>query len=140
MAPANLMAQRAMVELFGSGQGRFEACVHKPRNYGFHQLAHHVGLLVSANVPGFEGLDPHDVIKRLQIESGIECDYMAIQDKGLGPDRMYQVRLPRSMSFDAMDEPRFRRFIYGICAFIVKRYWPGCTAEEVEDLATQLAS
>lgn len=106
--------------------------IRKPRNPKFHRLAHQLGLLCAENLDAFEGMDGHAVLKRLQIESGIGCDEMAIRAPGLG---MLMHRIPRSLSFESMDESEFHGVMRGLCRHIAATYWPSCTAEQVEQMA-----
>ena len=62
-----------------------QAKIHQPRNPRFFRLAHQLGQLVRQNIEGFELLDGHQVLKRLQIESGVQCDEMQVRVPGVGP-------------------------------------------------------
>ena len=106
--------------------------IRKPRNPRFHNLAHQLGALCADNLEAFEGLDAHAVLKRLQIESGVGCDEYAIRAPGLG---MLMHRVPRSLSFESMDEGEFREVMRGLCRYIAATYWPSCTPEQVEQMA-----
>ena len=46
----------------------------RPRNIQFHRLAHALGGLMADNVEKFAGMSQHAVLKKLQFESGVECD------------------------------------------------------------------
>lgn len=46
----------------------------KPRHLGQHRKAHLLGGLVVTQLEGFEGLDQHAAIKRLQREAGVCCE------------------------------------------------------------------
>lgn len=108
------------------------AKIQQPRNPRFFRLAHRIATLVRQNVDGFAYLDSHMALKRLQLESGVQCDMMQINVPGFG---QAMVKVPRSLSFDSMSEEDFRGMIAGICAYIAEQYWPGCTPEEVERMA-----
>ena len=56
----------------------------KPRNPGFHRLAHAIGRLVAENVTAFYTMPAHDALKRLQAESGIECEARTVDLPGFG--------------------------------------------------------
>lgn len=119
------------------------AQLKKDRNPGFHRLAHRIAALVGENVDGFEGLDAHAVLKRLQLESGAGCDEVAVLDADddspfhldRHPTRV--VRVPRSLSFDVMDEAEFQSVMRSICEHIVRAYWPDTTVEDIEDMAEE---
>ena len=107
----------------------------QPRSPGFHRLAHMFGMLVADNIEAFEGMDCHSVLKRLQVESGQGCDEVAVILEGLPV--MY--RIPRSLSFESMDEGEFHEVFGGLCKHVAKRYWPTCTPEEIADMARCMA-
>jgi len=105
----------------------------KPRSPGFHRLAHQLGGLLSENLDAFEGVDAHAVLKRLQIEANIGCDEVALNFPGVGP---CVYRVPRSLSYASMDDGEFREVIAGMCRHVSKTYWPMCTPEQVEAMAS----
>lgn len=104
----------------------------KPRNPKFHAMAHVLGQLCAENLDAFEGMDPHAVLKRLQIESGVGCEEMAIRAPGLG---MLMHRIPRSLSFESMDEGEFHQVMRGLARHIAREYWKTLTAEHIEQMA-----
>lgn len=109
--------------------------VKKPRNPKFHRLAHALGQILVENIEAFESLDGHRVLKRLQIESGIGCDEMAIYVPGVG---QCLHRTPQSLSFESMDEARFREVFSGLCRHVAQTYWPEMTPEQVEEMAEMM--
>lgn len=104
----------------------------KPRNPKFHRLAHALGQLCAENIEAFNGMDPHRVLKRLQIEAQIGCEEMAIVVPGVGKCLHL---IPRSLSFESMDEGEFHEVIAGFCRHIAGQYWPSLTPEAIEDMA-----
>lgn len=111
------------------------ADLRKPRNPGFHRLAHRLGVLVASNIEEFAGLDAHQALKRLQIEGNIACDelpvFLTLFDQRLKVNQ----RIPRSLSYASMDEGEFREVVQAFCRFIVAEYWPELTPEQVERMA-----
>lgn len=105
----------------------------KPRNPGFHRLAHQLGGMVAENLDAFEGMGQHEVLKRLQIESGVGCETIHLRMPGIGP---VEYRVPKSLSYESMDEPEFKDVIAGLCGHVAKTYWPTCSAEQVEQMAS----
>lgn len=105
----------------------------KPRNPKFHRLAHQLGGMLAENLDAFEGMGWHKVLKRLQIEGGIGCDEMAVLFPGLGP---VTYRIPRSLSYESMDEAEFKGVVTAMCRHVAKTYWPTCTPEQVEAMAS----
>lgn len=106
--------------------------IRKPRNIKFNRLVHRIGQLVVANIEAFDGLDPHVAIKRLQLEGRIHCDLIGIFLTGCG---MVEQAIPRSLSFDTMDEAEYQEAARGICKHIAKTYWSSLTPEQVEQMA-----
>ena len=107
---------------------RVFAVIKKPRNPGFHRLAHAIGKLVAENIEAFDGMDAHRALKRLQIESGAACEEIRI-------DGGFVCRIPMSLAYDSLDEGEFREAMDAICKWIAKRYWPDCTPEQIEAMA-----
>lgn len=105
----------------------------KPRNPKFHRLAHQLGILCAENLDAFNGMDPHAVLKRLQVESGVGCDEIACQmPNGRGN---YLARIPKSLSFESMDEGEFHEVMRGLCRHLAVQYWQDCTLEQIESMA-----
>lgn len=104
----------------------------KPRNPGFHRLAHRIGAMVSENIEAFEGLDAHAVLKRLQWEAGIGCEEFGVNVPGAG---LACVRWPMSLSFESMEEGEFKEVVTGLCRHISDKYWPNVSPEQVERMA-----
>lgn len=104
----------------------------KPRNPGFHRLAHRLGQLAADNIDEFEGLDGHAVLKRIQIEAGIACDEIPLKLPVIG---LITYRVPRSLSFTSMDEVEFKATIRAMSEYIAKTYWPNLSPEQIEEMA-----
>lgn len=136
------------------------ASIGKVRNEKFHRLAHTFGEIVAQNVEKFEGVQSHDVLKRLQAESGIGCDVIHVrasevwgamadhaseQAPHLKPalqivgtllgDAEVPINVPRSLAFGSMEETEFADVFGGLCRHVVKRYWPGLESWQVEMMA-----
>lgn len=108
------------------------AQITKLRNPRFNRLVHRIGQLVVANIDSFSGLDAHMAIKRLQLEGRIQCDEIGVMVPGYGI--VVQV-IPRSLSFDMMDEGEFNEAARAICRLVAERYWPTLTPEQIEVMA-----
>lgn len=100
----------------------------KPRNPGFHRLAHALGRLVAENIEDFDGMSSHATIKRLQLEAGVACEEIAYRVKGMSVIQ----RIPRSLSFESLDDGEFHEVFGAICRHIGKNYWGGLSADEVQ--------
>ena len=133
--------------------------VTKPRILGQHRRAHLLGQLVVAQVEGFQALDCHGAIKRLQRESGVCCDLLPMDASpiveallsaaqsllGDAATRMLRsvlpeiksidVPVPQSLAFDRMPQDQFELFYRGICAHLCAEYWKDCQPDQIERMA-----
>lgn len=106
--------------------------VSKPRNPGFHRLAHRIGSLCAANIDAFTGMGAHNVLKRIQLEARIGCDEVGYKLPGYGYVTQF---VPRSLSFESMNEDEFRPIVKAFCDHISSEYWPSLTPEKIEEMA-----
>lgn len=104
----------------------------KPRNPKFHRLVHQFGQVLVDNVEAFAHLDGHQVLKRLQIEGDIACDQVPLVIPGVGP---VTYRVPRSLSFESMDDGEFSEVFREFSRYVAKHYWPDMTPEQIENMA-----
>lgn len=111
------------------------AVLKKLRSAGFNRLVHRIGQLVVKNIDAFAGIDAHTAIKRLQIEGKVACDEIGILIQGYGMNGMMVQFIPRSLSFESMDEGEYREAARGICRTIAERYWKELTPEQIEEMA-----
>ena len=111
--------------------------ITKPRNPGYHRLAHSLGAIIAENVDAFAGLDAHAVLKRLQLEGNIECDEIALIFPGLGP---CAYRVPKSLSFASMGQDQFEACYLAMCRHVSCQYWPLLSADEVAEMADVMAN
>jgi len=135
----------------------------RPRNPGFHRLAHALGKLFVENIEAFDHLDPHACLKRLQLESGVGCDEIMVSAHTIWPRivtwvgenigqpfavvlqsaldaiggkaTMIPVRIPRSLSYESMDEAEFQKVVAAICGHVSKTYWPSLTPKQIAAMA-----
>lgn len=108
----------------------------KPRNPKFHRLVHQFGQVLVDNIDAFSHLDGHAVLKRLQVEGDIACDQVPMIIPGVGP---VTYRIPRSLSFESMDDGEFSEVFREFSRHVVKHYWPTSTPEKIEAMAGILA-
>lgn len=111
--------------------------IKKPRNPQFNKLAHVLGNILVQNIEEFEAMSGHKVLKRLQVEGNIGCDEMAVMFPGIGP---CTYRIPRSLSFESMDESEFSEVFKGFCRHVHKQYWSSLSPEAIEDMARMQAN
>lgn len=107
--------------------------IKKPREGWYHRRAHVLGLLLSENLDAFAGMEPHSVLKRLQIEGNIGCDEMAIIFPGIGP---CVYRIPQSLSYENMDQGAFEIIYQQFCQYVVKTYWQGLTEFQMDEMVS----
>lgn len=91
----------------------------QPRVEWQHRLIHKIGHLVEDNIEGWEQLDAHDAVKRLQRESGTCCEEIEIDVPGVV---RLMVKQAESLSFDEMEQDRFQLLFDGITEHIERRY------------------
>lgn len=103
--------------------------IRKPRNPQFHRKAHAVGQFCIENTDRFENHDAHAVIKRLQLETGLECDETAVCFDGKAE---VSHRVPRSLSFASMSEEAFSVLYNGICNYLSKTYFQGMSKARID--------
>lgn len=127
----NYTADRLRSKGYNIGD-QLNAVLTKARNPAFNRLVHAFGKIVSDNIPMFEGMDSHRVLKRVQIEAKIECDEVLLYAEGVGSFIQF---LPRSLSFSSMDEGRFKEVFVEMCRHIAKTYWKDRTPEQIEEMA-----
>jgi len=111
--------------------------LRKPRNPGYHRLAHAFGELVVENIEAFGGMMPHAALKRLQIEANVGCDEVALNFPGIGP---CVYRVPQSMSYESMDQATFEGVFAGLCEHVARAYWAGLDADEVRRMSECMAA
>lgn len=93
--------------------------IKRPRNVKFHRLMHAVGQVMVDNVDGWENLNAHDAVKRLQRESGVCCEEIEIPVPGFG---MLMAKQAESLAFDEMEPERFEELFVGITRHIDATY------------------
>ena len=106
--------------------------VCKPRNPKFNGLVHKLGMLCVENIPAFSGMDAHRCIKRLQLEGKVACEEIGYMIPGYGMAIQF---IPRSLSFESLDEAEFKQAAIGICRTISDRYWPDLSPEKIQEMA-----
>jgi len=133
LVPADgISQQRLRARKYHLGDILF-AEIRKPRNPKFHRLAHQLGIVLAENIGAFEGMGPHDVLKKLQREGNIGCEEVVAEIPGLGE---IKIRNPVSLSFESMEEGEFRQVIGAMCAHVSAKYWPAMSAEQIEMMAS----
>jgi hypothetical protein len=138
--------------------------ISKIRSPGFNRLAHRIGQLVVENIDDFRGMSSHEALKRLQLEANAGCEEMALKIKpsflgtvigylknpamrvvfkffadAIGFDvresGMVIVRMPKSLSFESMDQGEYYEVVRKICNHIAEVYWHELDPEQIEHMA-----
>lgn len=99
---------------------------------GFNRLHHRIGQLCAANIEVFSGMDPHQVLKRLQWEGNIHCEEIGVQVPGIG---LAMMRFPLSLSFEDLEDGERHEVVRAMCNHISAKYWPSMTPEAIEEMA-----
>lgn len=128
----------------------------KPRNGKFHRLTHAIGALLVDNVEGFESLNSHEALKRVQREADVCCETVetdaapivaavlaaaeAVLDRkaieiladALPAIKKINERRPLSIAYDQMEEGQFAELFAGVTRYIDEHYAPDLM-DEVRD-------
>ena len=107
----------------------------KPRNLGFHRLAHRIGTLCAQNIEAFSGMDAHRVLKRLQWEANIGCEEQGVMVPGVG---LAMMRWPLSLGYESMDQADFHEVTRQFCRHIAEKYWPGLDEDQIAEMAESM--
>jgi hypothetical protein len=105
--------------------------IYKLRNPGFNRLVHQFGIVLADNLDDFTGMEPHKVLKRIQLEGNIGCDEMALR----GDFGIVYHRIPQSLSFDQMDEGEFKTVFREMTRYVAGKYWPTLEPQQIEQMA-----
>lgn len=126
-------ADRSMLRERGfRSNTRVMAHLTLPRNSRFNRLVHGLGKLLGQHLDRFTGQNSHDVIKGLQVESGVCCTRKEIDIPGLG---QLVLKEAQSLSYQSMGEDRFKAFWSGVCAYVIEHDWPTLTEERLTEMA-----
>lgn len=104
------------------------ATLRKARNPEFFKAAHKMAQVIRDNIDTFAHLEPHAILKRLQLEADVGCETIAIK---MGEFGLVQYRIPQSLSFENMDEGEFQTVMRGLCNHVSDTYWPQCSPDQV---------
>lgn len=111
------------------------ATITKPRSVAMNRKAHAFGKLLARNIESFKGLDAHAAFKRVQLESGIECDTLILNLEGV----TVPYRIARSIAFDKMDENAFDKLLFACADYVATKYYnESTTASEVFEMIGEL--
>ena len=164
LVPASWADNRLLRERKYRINDHIRATLTHPRNSKFHRLVHQMGTVARQNLEGFEHMDSHAAIKKLQADSGVYCEPREVSATpvvaailasarhllGDGAARMLSavlpeietvtILVPQSLAYDCMDESDFRQFWEGICQHLIARYWPALTTEQITEMAELMPS
>jgi len=128
LVPDHPVDRRALRER-GYGVGvQLRAELWHARNVRFFRLAHALGGFLADHVAGFEGLDQHEALKRLQERSGIGCAVEQFDVPGLG---QLSRTVAESLNFASMDEGRWQVLWDGGTECAHNGGWTGWLREHV---------
>lgn len=104
LVPESIISQREMRERALKTGDVIRCELRKKRNPKYWRLVHALGGLLADQAEGYEGLTQHKALKKLQADAGVECDVEMFELGDLGT---VQRKVPRSLSFDELDEQAF---------------------------------
>jgi len=159
--PANEQTRQALRRARLKEGNLVLANIELPRKPGFYRLAHKFARACRENIDNYESLTEHEVLKQLQLETGLGCRCISVpasyvwaqaasaitdiigeealqtlnQVEGLLKGRMVSVKTPKSLNFGSMSENEFRHIFQGFCRYIAKTYWPSLSDRQVAELA-----
>lgn len=109
---------------------KIRAVLTKPRNEKFNRMVHGMGHLIAENIEGYEGMRSHDAIKKLQIEAQIHCNVEVLTFEGMTLHRF----IPKSISYDSMDEHAFQDFWIQCCKYLIDKHWHNLDEDELTEM------
>ncbi len=146
LVPANAVDQRLLRDRKFRVGREIRGELKQPREEWQHRLIHKIGHLIVDNVEGWEQLDAHDAVKRLQLDADVCCETVemdatpviaAVLDAceallgagarkvlaGVLPEiRTIPVKRAESLSFDEMEQARFQELFDGLTEYIGNTY------------------
>ncbi|HAL21203.1 MAG TPA: hypothetical protein DCP40_00485 [Stenotrophomonas sp.] len=146
LVPAHEVDQRLLRERKFRVGREIRGELKQPRDGSQHRLIHKIGHLMVDNVEGWEQLDAHDAVKRLQLDADVCCETVemdatpviaAVLDAcesllGQGARKVLAGVLPaistipvkraESLSFDEMEQARFQELFDGLTEHISRHY------------------
>lgn len=158
LVPASATDSKLLNERNYTTGSMIRATFKQTRNPKFHRYVHQLGSMVVENIEGFEHLDSHEAIKRLQADTGLFCELreidagpivdalLAASGEVLGdaatamlgsvlPEiRRISIQQPESIAFDSLDESDFKKLWSGICQHLIKTYWHTMTEERINEM------
>lgn len=136
LVPMTQWDQRVMRERKLSVGTEVRAELKKPRSVKFHRLAHALGALLVDNVEGFELLDAHAALKRIQLEANVQCEEIEVTLPELG---VVKIKQARSIAFDEMLEEDFANLFEGVTDYIDRHYAAGLCDAVADEYAQMTA-
>lgn len=159
--PADAASKRALAASHVKIGDTVLASLDAPRNPGFHRLAYKFAQVCRHNIDDFAGVSEHDVLKRLQLKTGMGCEEVEVQLSDVwslvsevllglvGPDSLViteavapflegetvKARQPKSLRFGEMSQAEFRLMFSAFCRHVSEAYWPNLTELQVGQLA-----
>lgn len=106
--------------------------IRKERNPRFHRMVHAIARMCSESIEDFGGMEPHDIIKQVQLRGRIEVEETLYHLPGVGD--MINIK-PKSISFATMGEDCFQELALKMCRWIAITYFPNMQPQDVLKLA-----
>lgn len=132
LVPANRHVARILSERGYRDGETLLVTATKPLKPWYNRYAHLIGGLCVKQIRGFENLDHHSALKRLQWESGAHCEEMGAMVPGVG---LVNIRIPKSLARERCSQEDYEAAVKVICRHITETYWPEMTPEQVQEMA-----
>ncbi|SEN75186.1 hypothetical protein, partial [Nitrosomonas marina] len=159
--PADATAERQLREKKLSVGQVVRAVIRKLRSGKFNRKVHRIGQLCVVHIDEFKYMDAHSVLKRIQLEANIYCDEIAVKPTGLRaliPLQVLEmlrpilqafglkltdaglmiVRIPRSLSYESLDQSEYEDAARKICDYISEVYWTSLQPWQIEEMAESM--
>lgn len=119
--------------------------VFADRNPRFWRKFHAMALFVADNVDDFEGLNAHDVLKKIQLAAKVHCEQEIVEADQSVVDALAAlgVQAPRfwrwktkSLNFMDTDEIVAGEVWKAICDYVIATYFPSWDQDQIDDACT----
>lgn len=121
-APADLASQKLCHDRGLRKGATYIAYVYEARDEQQWANAHQVGTFLANNVEVFHNMSSHQVLKKLQLDSGHGCE---MQEIDLGALGKHKIKVPKSLAFGWIDNTEWTAIWRGISQYIRDSGWLG---------------
>jgi len=140
LIPESAVSQREMRDRALRTGDVIRCELRKQRDYGQWKWAHTLGALLAEQAEGYDGLTQHKALKKLQLDSGTECD-VEIEEFDLGELGIAkrEKRVARSLSFDQMEQQAFDAAWAQMVRYAASECLHGMDEDQVQEYVESIA-